>query len=88
MEDIFERLATDLLYVNDQLSYHQARTWVEVLWEDFETTQARAGRGYKGKEVSEHVVREWIRQYGPALHEFKTGNPRFSHLFEDRGLKH
>jgi hypothetical protein len=40
MNDYYERLAKLLLEKNEMLSYHQARTWVELMWEDFETTAA------------------------------------------------
>lgn len=60
MNEYFERLTNYLLEKNDSLAYAQARTWVELLWEDFETTYARAGYSYKGKEMTEKVVRQWI----------------------------
>ena len=34
----------------------QARAWVELLWEDFQTTYAKSGR-YQGDEMTEQVVR-------------------------------
>jgi hypothetical protein len=80
MEDTFKRLADLLLEKNDSLSYAQARTWVELLWEDFESTYAKAGRTYRGPEVTEQIVRRWIEQYGPKLHEMKTENPKYKHL--------
>ncbi len=49
MDEYFERLTSYLLEKNASLAYAQARTWVELLWEDFETTYARAGYSYKGK---------------------------------------
>ncbi|MBO8157809.1 MAG: hypothetical protein H0Z32_15390 [Bacillaceae bacterium] len=69
MEDIFRRLTKELQLLNEQLSELEARTWVELLWEDFETTRARAGREYKGKEMTEQIVRQWVHNYGPRLHE-------------------
>jgi len=83
MEDIFERLANRLCGMNNELSMAQARTWVEYLWEDFETTRAKAGREYEGKEVTERIVTQWINSYGPRLHEFVTNNPRYKHLLQD-----
>lgn len=88
MNDYFERLTFILLERNDQLSYEQARTWVENLWEDFETTRAKAGRKYEGKEVTEKIVLHWIHQYGPYLHKYKSEKEQFKHLNEDRGYKH
>ena len=48
MNDIYETLTKELLDKNDKLSYAQARAWVELLWEDFQTTYAKSGR-YRNK---------------------------------------
>lgn len=89
MNEYFERLTNELLKKNKSLAYAQARTWVELLWEDFETTYARAGHSYKGKELTEKVVRQWIEQYGETLHEFRTDHPKYKHLLNrDDYLKH
>ncbi|MBB5326141.1 hypothetical protein HNQ34_003260 [Anoxybacillus tepidamans] len=89
MNEYFARLTNYLLEKNDSLTYAQARTWVELLWEDFETTYARAGYSYKGKELTEKVVRQWIDQYGARLHEFQTMNPKYKHLLNQNDyLKH
>jgi hypothetical protein len=80
MHEYFERLTNYLLEKNPSLAYAQARTWVELLWEDFETTYARAGHEYRGKELTEKVVRQWIDRYGATLHEFQTNNPKYKHL--------
>ncbi|TXC85688.1 hypothetical protein FS935_20200 [Metabacillus litoralis] len=89
MEMYFEQLTNELLEKNKTLSYAQARTWVELLWEDFESTQAKAGRTYKGKEMTEMVVRQLITHYGDKLHEFIATNPKYSHLLNnDDYLKH
>jgi hypothetical protein len=77
MNDYHERLAKLLLGKNDQISYIQARTWVELLWEDFETTFAKAGREYKGREMTEKIVKQWIESYGAMLHEFVATNPKY-----------
>ncbi|MEK4031057.1 MULTISPECIES: YfhJ family protein [Bacillaceae] len=83
MEDIFERLTNLLLSKNERLSHARARTWVELLWEDFETTYAKAGHDYQGKELTEKVVRQWLENYGDRLHEFAGRNPKYSHLLKD-----
>ncbi|MCP3739657.1 YfhJ family protein [Rossellomorea sp. BNER] len=83
MEKVFETLTELLLQHNRNLKEHRARTWVELLWEDFETTYAKAGYQYKGKEVTEKVVRQWITQYGSRLHEFAALNPKYAHLLAD-----
>ncbi|WP_066070007.1 YfhJ family protein [Neobacillus soli] len=77
MNDYHERLTKQLLSKNNQLSYSQARTWVELLWEDFETTYAKAGREYKGSEIAERIVKQWIESYGDKLHEFAAKNPKY-----------
>lgn len=89
MEDYFERLTNELLIKNNSLSYAQARTWVELLWEDFESTQAKTGNTYQGKEVTETVVRQLITHYGDKLHDFIATNPKYCDLLnKDDHLKH
>lgn len=88
MEELYAQLTKELLRVNQSLSPEKARTWVEILWEDFETTRARAGRKYRGQEMTERIVRQWIKQYGPRLHEFLAQNPKYKHLLEDDKLIH
>ncbi|WP_044749512.1 YfhJ family protein [Bacillus alveayuensis] len=84
MEQYFDKLAKELLEKNQHLSYEKARTWVELLWEDFETTYAKAGRKYRGKEVTEQIVRQWIQNYGENLHEFVAKNQKYAKFFKDR----
>jgi hypothetical protein len=81
MNDYHESLTKMLLDKNNQLSYNQARTWVELLWDDFETTYAKAGRQYKGSEMAERIVRQWIDNYGDKLHEFVATNPKYKDYF-------
>ena len=45
MKDYHERLAKLLLEKNQQIAPNEALTWVELMWDDFETTAAKAGRG-------------------------------------------
>lgn len=80
MDKIFERLAKQLKQKNEWLTIDEARTWVELLWEDFESTRAKAGRQYQGKAVTERIVTQWIHNYGPRLHEFASQNPKFKKL--------
>ena len=82
MNEYQEKLTEMLLSKNDQLSYNQARTWVELLWEDFETTYAKAGREYKGSEMTERIVKQWIDNYGEKLHEFAAANPKYKHYLD------
>ncbi|WP_413302563.1 YfhJ family protein [Bacillus sp. 1P10SD] len=72
-----EELTRLLLEKNNELSYDQARTWVELLWDDFETSYAKAGREYKGSEMTEKIVRQWIENYGNRLHDFIATNPKY-----------
>ncbi|SDY33821.1 WVELL protein [Evansella caseinilytica] len=88
MNDYFERLTNRLLEQNDQMSYSEARTWVELLWEDFETTYAKAGREYKGKEMTERILMQWIDQYGSKLHEVLLEKPKYRELFEKKKFYH
>lgn len=88
MDTMHQRLA-DLLYEkNGNLTIEEARTWVELLWEDFETTQAKAGREYHGKQMTEQIVLQWIEHYGPKLHDFVTANPKYKELLKKKGRIH
>jgi succinate dehydrogenase flavin-adding protein (antitoxin of CptAB toxin-antitoxin module) len=77
-----KRLYHRLLEINDQLSAGQAQTWIELLWEDFEATYAKAGREYKGSEMTERIVSQWVENHGNKLHEFVARNPKYKHLLE------
>ncbi|MBU9711838.1 YfhJ family protein [Evansella tamaricis] len=88
MNDYFERLTSKLLEQNEQMSYSEARTWIEILWEDFESTYAKAGQKYNGKEMTEKVLYQWIMQYGPNLHEVLIEKPKYKELFEKKSFYH
>ncbi|KAA0544941.1 hypothetical protein FZW96_19145 [Bacillus sp. BGMRC 2118] len=89
MNDIIEKLTHQLLQQNDSLAYEQARTWIELLWDDFETTSAKAGQQYMGPEMAERIVTSWINRYGSQLHEFVASNPKYAHLLNrDDFTKH
>ncbi|WP_028399853.1 YfhJ family protein [Ectobacillus panaciterrae] len=88
MNDIFEKLTNRLLEKNESLSYAQARSWVELLWEDTEATYAKSGR-YNGAEVTENLVSTWIERHGGQLHLIQSDNPKYKHLLNrDDHLKH
>lgn len=70
MDKRYEKLTQLLLSQNAKLDYDKARTWIELLWEDFETTRAKAGEKYEGQDMTESIVTRWIMNYGPRLHEF------------------
>ncbi len=82
MEHYQQKLIELLIEKNDKLSFGQARTWVELLWDDFETTRAKAGYSYRGSEMTEKIVRQWIDYYGDKLHDFVASNPKYKHLLE------
>lgn len=88
MNDYFERLTNKLLEQNDQMSYFEARTWIELLWEDFESTYARAGRKYQGKEMTEKVLTQWIDLYGSKLHEVILNKPKYRKWFDNNRFYH
>jgi WVELL protein len=79
MNDVMERLTKQLLEENNQLAAAQARTWIELLWEDFESTYAKVGK-YRGQEMTEQVVGKYIQNHGKYLHEIVATNPKYKHL--------
>ncbi|RWZ51308.1 hypothetical protein EQV77_17225 [Halobacillus fulvus] len=85
MEEQYQRLAERLYEKNGHLTIDEARTWVELLWEDFESTRAKAGREYQGKQLTEQIVVQWIEQYGPKLHDFIATNPKFKDMLDKKG---
>ncbi|MBM6616463.1 YfhJ family protein [Bacillus suaedaesalsae] len=89
MNERIEQLTNLLLEQNESLAYEQARTWIELLWDDFETTSAKAGHQYMGPEMAERIVTSWINRYGAQLHEFVASNPKYEHLLNrDDYTKH
>lgn len=84
MEEYKEQLTERLLQKNDQITYDQALTWVDLLWEDFEATYAKAGHEYAGAEMTLKVVTQWIDNYGERLHDFVAKNPKYRHLLQGK----
>ncbi len=82
-----EQLAGELQAVNPVLTPIEALTWVEVLWEDFEATLARAGEKYQGEAVAVRFVERQIKQHGAMLHRFNTSNEKFKHLMLGRDVQ-
>ncbi|WIL38135.1 YfhJ family protein [Kurthia sp. YJT4] len=80
MKTKIQELAELLQQSNENLSEEKARTWIELLWSDFESTYAQAGYSYKGEEMTEKMVRQWIESYGSTLHEFVARNPKYKDL--------
>ena len=85
MEERFDRLAKQLHKTNPTLSYEEAREWVEGLWEDFESTRAKAGWEYEGQDVTEKMVTQLISSYGHKLHEYFSNNPKFQRFIKKDG---
>jgi hypothetical protein len=80
MQERIEQLVQELVEMNEALSISKARVWIELIWSDFESSYANAGYDYKGAEVTEKVVRQWIVSYGDKIHEFAGNNPKYAHL--------
>jgi len=80
MKERIEDLIQELTSKNKALSESKARVWIELLWSDFESSYAKAGYDYKGAEVTEKVIRQWIESYGERIHEFAGNNPKYIHL--------
>jgi len=83
MNEYQEELTEMLINKNNKLSYNQARIWVELLWDDFETTYAKAGWEYKGSEMAGRIVKQWIENYGDKLHEFVATNPKYKQFLSE-----
>jgi hypothetical protein len=88
MNEYHENLISLLLEKNNALSYNQAQTCVEFLWEDFEATYAKAGHEYAGEAMTAKVVTQWIENYGERLHEFISKNSKYQHLLNNSDLLH
>lgn len=82
MQQSIDKLTQELLQKNPDMSVGRARTWVELLWSDFESTSAKAGYTYKGAEYTENLVRQLITSYGDKLHLFAGRNPKYAHLLD------
>ena len=88
MESNFNRLTELLLEKNPNMSTERARTWVELLWSDYESTSARAGYSFRGADYTENLVKQLINSYGDKLHLFAAKNPKYAHLLNtDEDLK-
>lgn len=83
MQERIDQLVKELLEKNEALSESKARVWIELLWSDFESSYAKAGYDYKGAEVSEKIIRQWIESYGERIHEFAGNNPKYAHLLNE-----
>ncbi len=82
MEQKIDELVSKLHAKNPNVSIEKARVWIELLWSDFESTYAKAGYEYRGAEMTEKIISQWIESYGTQLHEFAGRNPKYAHLLE------
>lgn len=80
---LVDKLTKELLDKNGFISENKARTWIELLWSDFEATYAKAGYAYRGAEYTERIIRQWIESYGDKIHEFAGRNPKYAHLLDE-----
>ncbi|QCR33758.1 YfhJ family protein [Lysinibacillus sp. SGAir0095] len=78
-----EKLTQILAEKNPNLSVNKARTWIELLWSDFESTYAKAGYDYRGAEYTEKIILQWITSFGDKIHEFAGRNPKYAHLLDE-----
>ncbi len=83
MEQKINELVSKLHAKNPNVSIEKARVWIELLWSDFESTYAKAGYEYRGAEMTEKIISQWIESYGAQLHEFAGRNPKYAHLLEE-----
>ena len=84
MNEMIDQLIVELREKNPNLSEEKARTWIELLVSDFESSYAKAGYDYQGTAVVEKVIRQWIESYGDRIHEFAGTNPKYAHLLNDQ----
>ena len=88
MESNVNRLTELLIEKNPEMSAERARTWVELLWSDYESTSAKAGYSFRGADYTENLVKQLINSYGDKLHLFAAKNPKYAHLLNtDEDLK-
>lgn len=83
MEAKINELTNALLAKNNDISAAKARTWMELLWSDFEASSARAGYGKPDPAVIERIILQWVQAYGDQLHEFAGRNPKYIHLLDE-----
>ena len=82
MQQSIDKLTEELLAKNPNMSVGRARTFVELLWSDYESTSAKAGYSFRGAEYTENLVRQLINSYGDKLHLFAGKNPKYAHLLD------
>mgnify|MGYP003562308839 CR=1 FL=1 len=82
LQQSIDKLTEELLEKNPDMSVGRARTFVELLWSEYEATSAKAGYTFRGTEYTENLVRQLIKSYGDKLHLFAAKNPKYAHLLD------
>lgn len=83
-----EELILQLIAQEPSLTYHQARTWIELMWDDIATTHAKALFSVMEDEKIASIIRHWIKGHGDHLKDFIATNPLYKHLLEDDTIIH
>ncbi|QDY46015.1 hypothetical protein FK545_12980 [Planococcus glaciei] len=83
MNEMIDQLILELREKTRTCQKKKARTWIELLVSDFESSYAKAGYDYQGTAVVEKVIRQWIESYGDRIHEFAGTNPKYAHLLNE-----
>ncbi|WP_066185822.1 MULTISPECIES: YfhJ family protein [Gracilibacillus] len=82
MQEEIQKLSEELKQKDTSLTLLEARSWVELLWEDFEASRAKAGREYEGADITAKFVRHFIDQYGSNLTDFATRYPKYQQMID------
>ncbi|EMG26712.1 hypothetical protein X560_2410 [Listeria fleischmannii 1991] len=72
MNEYIEELVELLLSKNPNLTEEKALWWIEMLWSDFESSYAKAGYPYRGKEYAYDYVKQQIERHGKMLHHVSS----------------
>lgn len=88
MKQIQEQLIIELIAKNPNFNYNQARTWVELMWDDISTNYAKAAFTQLSDDRVAGIIRSWIEGHGERLHEFIAKNPLYKHLMDDDTIMH
>ena len=83
MKELQEELIVALIAKNNHFNYNQARTWVELMWDDISTNYAKAAFTQLSEDRVASIIRSWIDGHGERLHEFIAKNPLYKHLLID-----
>lgn len=82
MNDYKNKLLDKLLEKNQFLPVSLAKAWIELLWNDYESTYVKEDTEFEGSEVTEKIVSLWIDSYGDQLHIILAEDPTYKLLLE------